>query len=100
MIKRAGKRLRTEHLEARMAVSLLSYCRVAVIVAKYKHTIVERNRLRRRIRELARMCLLPSCVGMDLIVRALPSAYGVNFGQLGDEMNQIKKQLLLTISRD
>jgi hypothetical protein len=33
---------------------------------------------------------------MDLIVRALPSAYSADFGQLGDEMNQMKEQLLMT----
>jgi hypothetical protein len=37
---------------------------------------------------------------MDLIVRALPSAYGTGFGQLGDEINQIKKQLLITTPED
>ena len=37
---------------------------------------------------------------MDLIVRALPSAYSANFGQLGDEINQIKKQLSVTTPED
>jgi hypothetical protein len=37
---------------------------------------------------------------MDLIVRALPSAYNAGFGQLGDEINQIKEQLLMTTSEN
>jgi hypothetical protein len=37
---------------------------------------------------------------MDLIVRALPSAYNADFGQLGDEMNQIKEQLSATTPED
>lgn len=78
-----------------MATSVFSHCRVAVIVAKYGRTIVERNRLRRRIRELARTRLIPTCVGVDLVVRALPGAYDAEFERLGDEMNEIKEQVLL-----
>jgi hypothetical protein len=37
---------------------------------------------------------------MDLIVRALPSAYSADFRQLGDEMNQIKEQLSAATSED
>ena len=85
--------MKGERLDARVAASLLFYCRVAVIVGKYGHTIVERNRLRRRIRELARTRLIPYCKGLDLIIRALPSAYAADFRQLGEEMDQIKVQL-------
>lgn len=66
---------------------------MAVIVGKYGHTIVERNRLRRRIRELARTRLIPLYKGLDLVMRALPSAYAADFRQLGEEMDQIKAQL-------
>jgi ribonuclease P protein component len=65
-----------------------------VIVGKYGHTVVERNRLRRRIRELARIRLIPFCNSLDLIVRALPGAYGAEFGQLGDEVDSVKRELL------
>lgn len=71
-----------------------------MIIAKYSHTIVERNRLRRRIRELARTRIIPFCIGMDLIVRALPGAYSADFGQLSNEVNQIKKQLSMTFPED
>ena len=77
-----------------MAASLLSYCRVAVIVAKCGHTIVERNRLRRRIRELARIRLIPHCVSVDMVIRALPSAYGAAFSQLGAEVDAIRMRLV------
>jgi ribonuclease P protein component len=80
-----------------VAVSLLSYCRVAVIVGKYSHTIVERNRLRRRIRELVRTRLLPLYKGLDLVMRAQPGAYAADFGQLGKEIDQIKAQLAMIV---
>lgn len=82
-----------------MAASLLVYCRVAVIVAKSGHTIVERNRLRRRLRDLARVHLLPGCIGVDMIVRALPEAYSVDFRQLGMEVDEIKRELTSIVSQ-
>ncbi len=78
-----------------MAISLLSYCRIAVIVAKYGHTIVERNRLRRRLRELIRTLLIPYLSGMDLIIRALPSAYDVGFKELSMEVDRIRTRLIV-----
>ena len=92
-IKRAGKRLKTGHLEVRVAVSLLSYCRVAVVVAKYGHTVVKRNRLRRRLRELARVLLIPKLSGLDLVIRSLPSAYAADFKELAAEVQQIQLKL-------
>ena len=76
-----------------MAVSLLSYCRVAVVVAKYGHTVVKRNRLRRRLRELARVLLIPKLSGVDLVIRALPGAYTADFRELAVEVEQIQLQL-------
>ena len=94
-VKQPGRRLRTEHLETRAADSLLSYCRAAVIVPKYSRTIVERNRLRRRIRALARTVLSPACSSNDLVIRALPAAYTADFGSLAKEIDTIRIKLSL-----
>jgi ribonuclease P protein component len=67
--------------------------RLAVIVAKHGHTIVERNRLRRRLRELARVRILPRHSGMDVVLRSLPKAYNAAFNVLGDEVDQINEAL-------
>lgn len=91
-----GKRLRTERLNAHTAPSLLPYCRIAVVVGKHGHTVVERNRLRRQLRELTRLWLLPNCTGIDVVLRALPGAYNAGFDELGDEVNEIKVQLMTT----
>ncbi len=64
-----------------------------MIVAKYGHTIVERNRLRRRLRDLTRIRLLPGCVSVDMIIRALPKAYDVDFRELGTEVDEIRREL-------
>ncbi len=92
-MKKAGRRLRTEHLDVRTTDSLLSHARVAVIVAKHGHTIVERNRLRRRLREIARTRVIPAVGGIDMVVRSLPSAYDATFDQLVVEGEQIVQKL-------
>ena len=95
-MKKAGRRLRTEHLDVRAADSLLSHARVAVVVAKHGHTIVERNLLRRRLRELVRMKVIPSIEGgIDMVVRTQSSAYLATFDQLAREADEIAEKLSL-----
>jgi ribonuclease P protein component len=93
-MKGAGKRLRTEHLRVQTVPSPLPYCRVAVIVGKHGCNVVQRNRLRRRLRELIRLFLIPGCAGFDVVFRALPSAYTTDFSELGREISDIKAQLV------
>lgn len=88
-MKKAGRRIRTEHLEVRSSDSLLSHARVAVIVGKHGHTIVERNRLRRRLREMVRTRLIPVMGGADVVVRTLPSAYELSYVELLAEFEKI-----------
>lgn len=60
--------------------------RVAVVVPRHGRTIVARNRLKRRLREIVRRGWLPGAVGcrraVDVVVRARPEAYGADFGEL------------------
>lgn len=86
--------MRTEHLEVRANDSLLSYSRVAVIVGKHGHTIVERNRLRRRLRELTRTRILPGIPVLDMVIRSFSSAYDVTFNELRAEIEIIRSKLL------
>lgn len=88
-MRRAGRRLRTEHLDVRATDSLLSAMRLGIVVAKHGHSIVERNRLKRHLRELARTQILPISVAADVVIRSLPTAYGVQFKQLSDEVMEI-----------
>jgi len=92
-VKRAGRRLRAEHIEVRATDSLLSHARVAVIVGKHGHTIVERNRLRRRLREIVRTNLIPEITRMDIVVRSFPSAYEASFAQLKIEVQRLTSEL-------
>jgi ribonuclease P protein component len=84
-------------LEVRVAASLHALPRVGLIVPKYKHSSVDRNRLKRRLREWVRLDLLPALAGitpvLDLTVRTSPSAYTRSFAELGRDVQQVARQL-------
>jgi ribonuclease P protein component len=71
--------------------------RLAVVVPKHGRKIVERNRLKRRLRESARLELLPRCLdrgaALDVLVRARPPAYEAEFQQLRDEIRELAEVL-------
>jgi ribonuclease P protein component len=75
-----------------VSASPLFHPRVGFIVPRHKHTAVERNRLKRRLRELTRTRLLPQLAAVDLVIRARASAYGLSFGALADEMARLSTQ--------
>jgi ribonuclease P protein component len=53
-----------------------------VIVPRFGHTAVERNLLKRQLREIVRTDVLPSLVAIDVVVRAQPAAYRAPFREL------------------
>lgn len=81
--------MQTERLEARASASLLSHPRAGVIVPKHRHNIVERNRVKRRLRELVRIRLLPGLQRIDVLIRAKPEAYDSSFAQLAGDVGAI-----------
>ena len=86
--------MQTERLEARASASLLLYPRVGVVVPKHRRKIVDRNRVKRRLREIVRTGLLPELSGVDLLIRAKPEAYSSTFEQLSGDMRAIGKWAL------
>lgn len=82
--------MQTSHLDARFAVSAQLKPRVGLIVPKYKHSAIDRNRLRRRLRELIRVQLLPGVTGGDALIRAKADAYDVSFDGLRAEIDSIR----------
>jgi ribonuclease P protein component len=67
---------------------------VGIIVPRYKHSAVDRNRLKRRLRELVRTRLLAVMPPVDLVVRALPSAYEVGFDGLADQIVRVRNAMV------
>ena len=89
VVRREGKRIRTEHLEVRALASLLPHPRVGVIVPRYKHSAVDRNRLKRRLREIIRTALLPALdAPVEVVVRAMPQAYDAAFETLRSQLER------------
>jgi ribonuclease P protein component len=67
------------HLDVRVLASPLDIPRVGIVVPKHKQSIVDRNRLKRRLRELVRAELLPSLrerPALDVAIRTRREAYG------------------------
>ena len=66
--------------------------RVGIIVPKHGHPNVERNRLRRRIREIVRRGWLArrwrEGASTDLLVRARPSAYELSTADLDAQLDK------------
>lgn len=60
------------------------------MVPRHKHGAVERNRLKRRLREILRTELLPRLdrvePPVDVLVRARREAYEASYGGLRDEL--------------
>jgi len=89
---REGRRRASGPLELYARRSPAGRPRVAVVVPRHGHSIVERNRLRRRLREVLRREWLPGAHAggrrVDLVVRARPAAYGRTFGELRDALTR------------
>lgn len=95
-VLREGKRARTEHIEVRSLASLLHYPRIGIIVAKYGHSSVDRNRLKRRVRDIVRREILPVVkrYPADIIVRTSSRAYNATFEMLCKEVIAGVKQVI------
>lgn len=85
--------MRSAHLELRYATSPLSLARVGFIVPKHGQNSVARNRLKRRLRELVRVSVLPFLGPQDLVIRTLPSAYRQSWESLGVEVAALMRRV-------
>lgn len=60
------------------------------MVPRYKRSAVERNVVKRRLREIARQELLPRLSGLaggrDVLIRARREVYGTSYQELRDEL--------------
>ena len=81
------------HLDVRAIASSLDHPRLGVVVPRYSGSAVDRNRLKRRLRELVRVRLLPLAPSVDVVIRARPDAYGVSFDVLKEDIERIVEQL-------
>ena len=67
--------------------------RVGIIVPRFKHSAVARNLVKRRLRELARLQILPTGLLVDIVVRIRPEAYEASFEDLAVDVRRLVVQL-------
>ena len=80
-------------MDVRATASLPAFARVGFVVPKYKHSAVDRNRLKRRLRELVRLHVLPEMPPLDLVIRVFPSAYHRPLAALRSDLEQAVRRL-------
>ena len=81
------------HLDIRAIASPLGYPRVGIVVPRYSGSAVDRNRLKRRLRELVRIRLLSMLPSVDVVIRARPETYTVSFGVLETDIARVVTEL-------
>ena len=85
--------MRTAQLEVRYLASPLAHARIGIIVPRYGHTAVERNVVKRRLRDLARREVLPALAVCDVVIRATPNAYAASHETLRTALQKVTPQL-------
>jgi ribonuclease P protein component len=88
-VGREGRRIRSSNLDLRYTASPLARGRVAIVVPRHGQPVVERNRLRRLLREHLRITILGSLPSVDVVLRALPSAYATEASVLRSELTEM-----------
>lgn len=96
-LRRDGKRVRTAHLDVRVAPGPAP-SRVGIVVPKHKHSAVARNRVKRRLRELARLRLLPVVPSGAVWLRARPEAYGASFEALAADVERAVREAIRIVA--
>jgi ribonuclease P protein component len=88
---------RTCTMDVFFSSSPASRSRLGLVVPKHRRSIVERNRLKRRIREVGRTEVLPRLVKagieLDVLIRARREAYEAGFGVLKEELAEMTEEL-------
>lgn len=83
---REGLRRRGRGVEVIARLRSEGPSRAGVIAGRMGQGLVRRNRIKRRLREVARRAILPSCeIPVDVVLRALPPAYEASFEELRAE---------------
>lgn len=92
-----GRRRRGSLLEVFTTPATGPTARLGTVVPRYGRTVVERNLLRRRLREIGRTDLLPRLriegCRTDVLVRARPQAYSAAFSELLSEFTRLTDRL-------
>jgi len=84
------------HLDARVLASPLGFPRIGIVVPRHQHSAVDRNTLKRRLRELVRVSLLPTLrivAPVDVAIRARREAYAATMESLRTDVLAIQSRV-------
>jgi ribonuclease P protein component len=86
-----GKRSRTAYLDVFVSASPVLRPRAGLVVPRHGRRIVDRNRLKRRLREIVRSEVLPGldvlAQSYDVLIRARREAYDASFLELKQQLS-------------
>ena len=91
--QQVGKKHEVTQVDARSAASDRGYLRVGIVVPRYGRTAVRRNKVKRRLRELARTILLPEPLSCDVVIKARSAAYQATFLRLRADIEELLRDL-------
>jgi ribonuclease P protein component len=86
-------RQRSHRLEIIWCSNDVGHPRLGIIIPRFGHSVVRRNRLRRRLREYARRRVLRGLPGGDLVIRARPPAYAAHSVALAADLERWRSTL-------
>ncbi len=96
-VLRQGRRRKTSHLDVFFLSSEMELSRVGFVVPKHQRRVVDRNRLKRRLRGIGRREVLPRLreggALWDLVIRARREAYEASYRQLRQELLEVTEEL-------
>ncbi len=94
---RKGRRARSSHLDVFTAQAPQDIPRFGTVVPRHGRKVVARNQLRRRLREIGRVEVLPRLsrggCNVDVLVRSRPQAYDARFAELRAELLRVTERL-------
>ncbi|MFQ6047164.1 MAG: ribonuclease P protein component [Gemmatimonadales bacterium] len=88
-----GRRSRTPRMEILWRPNSVGHPRLGLVVPRHGQSAVSRNRLRRRLRELARRRVLPDLEAIDLIIRSRRRAYVARLEELAADLDRWVRSL-------
>ncbi|MGE5253526.1 MAG: ribonuclease P protein component [Planctomycetaceae bacterium] len=85
-ISREGDKIQTPHFRVSICPNGLSHSRLGITVGRKIGSAVQRNRIKRRVREFFRLNKNSLPGPMDLVVTAREGAVSLNFWQVSEEL--------------
>jgi len=92
-VQRHGRRRRTPRLDISWQGNTSGHPRFGLVVPLFGQTVVSRNRLRRRLREILRRRVLTALGPTDVVIRSRADGYRASFSELTEDLESWARSL-------